>query len=278
MTARVFIVQFVSGQRWLALSFDGIRDGIRQPSKVVYRHTPLMGGEMALTDTFIRTVKPNGKPAAKYTDRDGVYLLVTSAGKYWRMDYRFLGKRKTLALGASPETSLAKARGRCSEARTMLADGLDPGDEKRKAKQAKLARAAHTFEQVAELWLDKTASSRAATTQEKVHGYLKGNIFPMVGEQLAFAHAALALKYDPETEVAPITEQQILQPKRREDVGNDLWKTFNRVQERMLKGGVAGRSATGKRTTTRAITGIDQDFRLNRALWVLAEQMKVLKG
>jgi hypothetical protein len=39
MTARVFIVQFVSGQRCLAQSFDGIRDGIRQMSKVVYRHT-----------------------------------------------------------------------------------------------------------------------------------------------------------------------------------------------------------------------------------------------
>jgi len=98
------------------------------------------------------------------------------------------------------------------------------------------------------------------------------------GEQLAFAHAALALKYDLETEVAPITERQILEPKRREDAGNDLWKTFNRVQERMLKGGLPGRTASGKRTTTRAITSIDQDLRLNRALWVLAEQMKVLKG
>jgi hypothetical protein len=136
---------------------------------------------MALTDTFVRTVKPNGKPAAKYSDGEGMYLLVTSAGKYWRMDYRFLGKRKTLALGTYPETSLAKARGRCSEARTMLADGLDPSDEKRKAKQVKLAMAAQTFEQVAEMWLEKTATSRAATTQEKVYGYLKRNIFPMIG-------------------------------------------------------------------------------------------------
>lgn len=96
-------------------------------------------------------------------------------------------------------------------------------------------------------------------------------------EQTAFAHAALALKYDPLTEVAPISEQQILEPKRREDVGNDLWKTFNRVQERMLKGGVSGRTSKGRRTTTRAVTGIDQDLRLNRALWVLAEEMKALK-
>jgi integrase len=135
---------------------------------------------MALTDTFVRTVKANGK-ATKHADGDGMYLLVTPTGKYWRLDYRFLGKRKTLALGTYPETSLAKARSRSAEARIMLADGLDPGDEKRKAKLAQLARVAQTFEQVAALWLEKTASSRAASTQEKVHGYLKRNIFPTIG-------------------------------------------------------------------------------------------------
>lgn len=114
---------------------------------------------------------------------------------------------------------------------------------------------------------------------ERINGQIDGmKALPLNdGEQLAFAHAALALKYNPQTEMAPITEQQILVPKRREDVGNDLWKTFNRVQERMLKGGVHGRAANGRRTTTRAVTGIDQDIRLNRALWVLAEQMKWLK-
>lgn len=114
---------------------------------------------------------------------------------------------------------------------------------------------------------------------ERINGQIDGmKALPLNdGEQLAFAHAALALKYDPQTDTAPITEQQILKPKRREDVGNDLWKTFNRVQERMLQGGVHGRAANGRRTTTRAVTGIDQDIRLNRALWVLAEQMEKLK-
>ena len=97
------------------------------------------------------------------------------------------------------------------------------------------------------------------------------------GEQVAFARAALALKYDPHGEGAPVTEQQILVPRRNEDVGSDLWKTFNRVQEKMLKGGVRGRTTDGRRVTTRAVTGIDQDLRLNRALWVLAEEMKILK-
>jgi hypothetical protein len=114
---------------------------------------------------------------------------------------------------------------------------------------------------------------------ERINGQIDGmkSLTLNQGEQLAFAQAALALKYDPQAEPAPITERQILEPKRREDVGDDLWKTFNRVQERMLQGGVRGRSAIGRRTTTRAVTGIDQDLRLNRALWILAEQMKALK-
>jgi len=63
-----------------------------------------------------------------------------------------------------------------------------------------------------------------------------------------------------------------------DDRAPDLWTTFNRVQENIIKGGVRGRNATGKRTTTRAVNGIDQGVKLNRALWVLAEEMRKLKA
>lgn len=98
------------------------------------------------------------------------------------------------------------------------------------------------------------------------------------GEQNAFARAALALKYDIETAPAPVTEAQILCPHRIEDRGNDLWTTFNRVQENMLKGGLRGRSAAGRVTRTRQVTGIDQNIKLNRALWLLAEGLQALKA
>lgn len=53
---------------------------------------------MALTDTFVRHAKHAGKPAGeKHTDGDGMYLLVKAAGKYWRMDYTYADKRKTLS-------------------------------------------------------------------------------------------------------------------------------------------------------------------------------------
>jgi hypothetical protein len=97
------------------------------------------------------------------------------------------------------------------------------------------------------------------------------------GEQAAFARAALTLKYDDEQAPPPVTEAQVLQPRRHADMGSDLWSTFNRVQENMIKGGLSGRNANGKRTTTRSVQGIDQSVKLNRALWMLAEEMRRLK-
>jgi hypothetical protein len=99
------------------------------------------------------------------------------------------------------------------------------------------------------------------------------------GEQNAFAHAALELKYDVTDLVpAPVTEEQILRARRTEDRTDDMWTTFNRVQENLIRGGLSSRSANGRRTSTREVTGIDQNTKLNRALWTLAESMRALKA
>jgi integrase len=136
---------------------------------------------MSLTDTFVKNVKPVKAKGKKHADGDGMYLLVTPTGKYWRLDYRFLGKRKTLALGVYPDTSLAKARMRRADARELLADGIDPAQAKRETKRARMAGANQTFETVARTWLEKTAALRAATTQEKVTAYLEHDVFPVIG-------------------------------------------------------------------------------------------------
>lgn len=95
-------------------------------------------------------------------------------------------------------------------------------------------------------------------------------------EQQIFARAALTLRYDNQVQPAPVTETQLLDPRRSDDRHSDLWTTFNRVQENIIKGGLVGRAADGKRTTTRPITSIDNNIKLNRALWVLAEEMRTL--
>ena len=63
-----------------------------------------------------------------------------------------------------------------------------------------------------------------------------------------------------------------------EDRKSDLWSIFNRVQENLVKGGLTGRTANGRRQRTRPVQGIDQNLRLNRALWMLAEGMRQLKS
>ena len=137
---------------------------------------------MALTDTFVKQVKPTGSAAGdKYWDGEGMYLHVKAAGKYWRMDYRFADKRKTLALGTYSEVSLLKARDRRAAARALLADGIDPGAAKREQKQAKLSEAANTFEVVAREWLAKTAAERMASTHGKVTTWLEKDVFPWIG-------------------------------------------------------------------------------------------------
>lgn len=96
-------------------------------------------------------------------------------------------------------------------------------------------------------------------------------------EQRVFADAALTLRYDSDDK-APITGEKLLQPRRYEDRKDDLWTTFNRVQENLIAGGLTGRNAAGKRTTTRSVTSMDKDMKLNRALWTLAEGMRSLKA
>lgn len=133
---------------------------------------------MALTDTFVKQTKTVGK----HFDGGGMYLHAKTMGKYWRMDYRFAGKAKTLALGTYPEVSLLKARQRRERARELLADGIDPSTAKRAEKVAKLAASANTFEVVARDWLEKTKADRAQVTQDKVTAWLENDAFQFIGK------------------------------------------------------------------------------------------------
>ena len=146
------------------------------------RHTA-KGEYMPLTDTFAKNIKHTGAPAGdKHTDGGGMYMLVNAGGKYWRMNYRFDDKRKTLALGVYPAVSLAKARQRRDKARELLADGIDPSTAKKEDKQAKADAAANTFEMVARDWLAKTAADRQSTTQDKLTSWLEKDVIPFIGK------------------------------------------------------------------------------------------------
>ncbi len=94
-------------------------------------------------------------------------------------------------------------------------------------------------------------------------------------EQMAFAEASLPLRFS-EKEQKP-RAKHILHRRRSADNANDLWTTFNVVQENLVKGGMPRRTRKGKLSRTRKINGIDGNVRLNKALWTLAEAMTELK-
>ena len=93
-------------------------------------------------------------------------------------------------------------------------------------------------------------------------------------ESNALAVAAAQVRWGDE---APVNAIQLLTPHRYADRKTDLWTTFNRIQENVLKGGVPGRATTGRRTTTRAVGGVNENVKLNKALWTLADTMATLK-
>ncbi len=158
---------------------DGTFDGTWLIPSPRYRQ---LGVAMALADTFVRTVKHTGSSAGdKYTDGGGMYLLVKSGGKYWRMDYRFAGKRKTLALGIYPEVSLVKARKRRESARELLAESVDPGIAKKADKQAQVAAAANTFELVAREFLATKSDSWTPMYGAKWLRGMEKDLFPYIG-------------------------------------------------------------------------------------------------
>lgn len=135
-----------------------------------------------LSDTAIRAAKLTDKPY-KLSDERGLYLLVNAAGRYWRLDYRFDAKRKTLALGVYPDVSLRQARERRDEARQLLAGGVDPGENKKAMRAAKQERASNSFEVVAREWFERMSASWVESHGDRIIRRFERDVFPWIGER-----------------------------------------------------------------------------------------------
>ncbi len=126
-----------------------------------------------LTDSQVRSVKPSDRPR-KLKDSRGLYLQVMpKGGRYWRFNYRFEGKQKTLALGTYPDVSLVKARSRLQEARERLADGIDPAADKQATNKP--------FESVAREWYARWKAGRNERHTVYVLRRLEVDVFPQIG-------------------------------------------------------------------------------------------------
>lgn len=99
-------------------------------------------------------------------------------------------------------------------------------------------------------------------------------------EQHIFATNALAEHFDMDNDFRP-SSRDIIVPRRVQDQPNDLWTVFNRIQENMIRGGIpktVNPPENGRRGTTRELTGVTATTKLNRSLWNLAEQMRMVKN
>lgn len=138
---------------------------------------------MSLNDTFIKnSTRYSGRPSGdKHSDGGGLYLHVTAAGKYWRMNYRLYGKQKTLSLGVYPSISLAQARKGRDEAKKLIAQSIDPSAAKQEARQADKLAAANTYETVAREFHKLKAESWSESHAVKWLRMNEMYLFPEIG-------------------------------------------------------------------------------------------------
>lgn len=147
-------------------------------------------------DKTLKAIKP-GDPRRRVSDGDGLYLLlfVNGGSHGWRLDYSIGGRRKTLSLGTYPDTSLALARRKATEARALISEGTDPSDVRKASKvQAEREReaerlilaglpAADTFEAVAREWYETRRGEWSDSYAGKVLARLESDVFPYVGHR-----------------------------------------------------------------------------------------------
>ncbi|SEI98927.1 Integrase [Sphingobium sp. AP50] len=168
---------------------------------------------MALTAAAIKNAKGKAKPY-KLTDSDGLFLYVApNGGRYWRMNYRHLGKQKTLAFGIYPDIGLADAREQRDAARKVLAKGNDPAEKIRLDRIAATVAASNSFKAVADEWLVKVErEGRSSVTMKKLRWLL------------AFINASLGKR-----PVSAITAQEVLTMLRKME-GKGRYETAKRLR------------------------------------------------
>ena len=140
---------------------------------------------MKLTGTKVAEAKPADRER-KLSDGGGLYLLVKPNGtKSWRYKYRFNGRELTLAIGLFPEISLKQARQRHQAAREMLANGIDPNQDKRDRKHAALDAAGNTFGAIAADWSEVKLSAMSPATIKRNGQILRDYLIPAIGHRPA---------------------------------------------------------------------------------------------
>lgn len=139
-----------------------------------------------LTNLALKALKPQPKPYKK-SDGGGLFILVeTNGSKLWRFTYRHKGKQKLLSGGRFPEVSIVEARAWREMMKHQLALGMDPSQERKKAKSKAAGTSTesdNTFEHVAREWLEARMLSWVPKYASRIVSRLENDVFPIVGDK-----------------------------------------------------------------------------------------------
>lgn len=138
---------------------------------------------MPLTDRAIRSAKPKEKPY-KLADERGLFLLVNPSGsKYWRLKFRVDGKEKLLSFGTYPDVSLREARERRDEAKKLMAVGVDPAENRKAQKAARVEEVSNSFEVLCREWLIQRSDTVEPAQTAKTLARMEKDVFPWLGRR-----------------------------------------------------------------------------------------------
>ena len=133
-----------------------------------------------LTAAAVCNAVPSNK-RKKLSDGEGLYLLITpKGGCYWRYDYRYGGRRRTLALGVYPRVGLKDARMAHCRARMELADGLDPSARKKLLKQQIYQESLSTFEAISREWFERKIADKSDSYRSRTLRMMEKDLSPIL--------------------------------------------------------------------------------------------------
>ncbi|MDE9545209.1 tyrosine-type recombinase/integrase [Xenorhabdus bovienii] len=173
---------------------------------------------MKLTARQVETVKPQDKDF-KLSDGGGLYLLVKVNGsKYWRLKYRIAGKEKLLAIGTFPLVTLAEARKKRDEAKKLIAEGIDPNQDKKQKKLAAQGEINNTFESIAREWYEQRKDRWSVGYRTDMMSAFENDVFPYIGHR-------------PITEIKPLELMEVLSRMEKRGATEKLKKVRQRCGE-----------------------------------------------
>ena len=135
-----------------------------------------------LNDTKLKKLKPMEK-AYRIADQGGLCIEVRSTGtKLWRVRYRYAGKASMISLGEYPIVSLAEARQKQDEIKSLLANNIDPAVHRQQEKAAMLCDE-NSFEAIAKEYAADRLKDKSQTYIDAFHRAMEKDIYKVIGHK-----------------------------------------------------------------------------------------------